>query len=104
MSQPPVRAVNALTLSATVVVLHAMRYTPAGIPALDLVLEHESVVPTMGSMRQVKLQVKAVAFGSLAETLATQVLGSGGLFQGFLTPARAGSKGLLFHIQDFKKP
>lgn len=98
------RAVNALALSATVVVVQTLRYTPGGVPALDLVLEHESQVPTLGFTRQVKLQLKAVAFGPLAETLATQALGSEGLFQGFLTHARAGNKGLLFHIQDFKKP
>jgi len=48
----------------------------------------------------VKLQLKAVAFGSLAETLSRQGLESVLRFQGFLANARNG-KGVVFHIQSF---
>ena len=76
-----------------------MRYTPAGIPALNLVLEHESEVVEAGVTRQVKLTVRAVVFGALAETSAKAELGKLQLFTGFLINART-SKSIVFHIQD----
>ena len=77
-----------------------MRYTPAGVPALNLRLENESQVEEAGSQRTVKVVVKAVAFGTLAERLAKQAIGSVWKFSGFLANARQG-KSLVFHIQDF---
>ena len=75
-----------------------MRYTPAGIPALNLVLEHESEVVEDGVNRQVKLIVRAVAFGALAETGSKLGLAKHYLFTGFLINART-SKSIVFHIQ-----
>ena len=77
-----------------------MRYTPAGIPALNLQLEHESETQEAGQPRQIKVAVKAVAFGALAERLAKQAIGSVWRFQGFLGNARHG-KSIVFHIQEF---
>ncbi|MEN9466760.1 MAG: hypothetical protein RL081_761 [Pseudomonadota bacterium] len=77
-----------------------MRYTPAGLPALNLRLEHESEVLEAGGKRVVKVVVKAVAFGTLAERLAKQALGSVWRFNGFLANARQG-KTVVFHIQEF---
>ena len=53
----------------------------AGLPAVDLRLEHESTLDEAGQSRQVKAALKAVAFGATAERLARQALGSG-LMQG----------------------
>ena len=79
-----------------------LRYTPAGVPVVNLVLEHESTQTELDTPRLVKLQLKAVAFGSLAETLSRQGLESVLRFQGFLANARNG-KGVVFHIQSFSK-
>ena len=77
-----------------------MRYTPAGLPALDFRLEHESETTEAGQGRQVKVAVKAVAFGSVAETLAKQAIGNSWKFSGFLATPRNG-KHPVFHIQSF---
>jgi len=77
-----------------------MRYTPAGLPALNLKLEHESEVTEAGGPRTVKVTVKAVAFGTSAERLAKQAIGSVWKFSGFLANARQG-KSIVFHIQEF---
>ena len=77
-----------------------MRYTPAGMPALNLRLEHESQVSEAGGQRTVKVAVKAVAFGTLAERLAKQAIGSVWRFSGFLATPR-NSKNVVFHIQEF---
>jgi primosomal replication protein N len=94
--------VNQLQLSAVVVQVQSLRYTPAGIPVLNIVLEHESEIVELDTPRQVKLQLRAMAFGAQAEILSRQGLDSASRFHGFLTNARNG-KGVVFHIQDFSK-
>ena len=79
-----------------------MRYTPAGLPALNMRLEHESQVSEAGGPRIVKVVVKAVAFGALAERLAKQAIGSSWKFNGFLANARQG-KAVVFHIQELSQ-
>jgi primosomal replication protein N len=95
-------AVNSLVLTACVAELGTLRFTPAGLPAIDLRLEHESTVIEAAQPRQIKAALKAVAFGSVAERLARQALGSLWRFQGFLaTPGTA--KHPVLHIQDFQQ-
>lgn len=93
---------NSLVLGALIAELDAMRYTPAGIPALDLKLVHESETQQAGQTRQIKVTVKAVAFGALAERLIKQPLGSAWRFSGFLGNARHG-KSIVLHIQEFSQ-
>jgi primosomal replication protein N len=95
-----VAAVNQLLLTACVAELGALRYTPAGLPAIDLRLEHESTVTEAAQPRQVKAAIKAVAFGTVAERLARQALGSLWRFQGFLATPGNG-KHPVFHVQEF---
>jgi primosomal replication protein N len=93
--------VNQLVLSACIVEASAMRYTPAGLPAIDMRLEHGSDVQEAGQARQVKSNLKAVAIGSVAERLVQQPLGLEFKFTGFLSSPR-NSKQIVFHIQDFQ--
>jgi primosomal replication protein N len=94
--------VNLVRLSAVVVQVQSLRYTPAGIPAINIVLELESQQVELDTPRLVKLQLRAVAFGAQAEILSRQGLDSVCEFHGFLANARNG-KGVVFHIQDFSK-
>ena len=91
---------NQVVLGARIAEASVLRYTPAGLPALDFRLEHESEVTEAGQQRQVKLAVKAVAFGSVAETLGKQPIGSNWQFTGFLATPRNGKHAVL-HIQSF---
>ena len=79
-----------------------MRFTPAGLPAIDLRLEHDSAQYEAGQTRQVKAAMKAVAFASVAERLAQLSLGSQWRFQGFLANPRQGKYPVL-HITDFQQ-
>ena len=92
--------VNQLVLSARIAEASSLRYTPAGLPALDFSLEHESEVTEAGQPRQAKVAIRAVAFGGLAETLGKQAIGSSWQFTGFLATPRNG-KHPVFHIQSF---
>ncbi len=96
MSEPA----NCFVLTACIAELEALRYTPAGVPALNLKLEHASSVTEAGQARQIKAVAKAVALGTMAERLAKQATGSVWKFSGFLATPRNG-KQLVFHIQEF---
>ena len=89
---------NVIALTACIAEASPLRYTPAGVPALNLILEHGSEVEETGVTRQVKLTIRAVAFGALAETSAQLELGKPKLFNGFLMNA-ATRKSIVFHIQ-----
>jgi primosomal replication protein N len=94
--------VNQTILSARIAEAAALRYTPAGLPAIDLTLEHESEALEAGLKRQVKVEIRAVAFGTDAETLSRQAIGSGFRFTGFLAAPRHGKHPVL-HIQSFQQ-
>lgn len=91
--------VNHCILTACIAELESLRYTPAGVPALNLVLEHGSSIEMAGQAQQVKAVVKAKAFGSIAERLAGQAIGSIWKFSGFLASSRNG-KQVHLQIQD----
>jgi len=93
---------NSLVLTARIAEVQSLRYTPAGIPAINLVLEHESQLQDLQGSRQVKMVMKAVAFAALAERLAVQAVGSSWKFQGYLTNSRLG-KSVVLQIQDFSQ-
>ncbi len=92
---------NRLTITASLLERAALRYTPAGVPVMDLLLGHQSPQQEAGQVRLVTLQLKAIGFGAIAESLGRQPLGVDLEAQGFLTNTRNG-KGVVFHIQDFK--
>ncbi len=92
---------NHVALNARIAEIGALRHTPAGLPALDLRLEHESEVVEAGQPRQVRAAVKAVAIGSVAEAIARQPVGSPWGFTGFLATPRNGKHPVL-HIQSFE--
>lgn len=91
-------AENRLVLTARIVATGVLRHTPAGIPALDLTLEHESLGQEAGQQRQVQVQVKSVALGVVAERLVAATLGAHARFEGFIAGSRR-FKGIVFHIQ-----
>jgi primosomal replication protein N len=94
--------VNCTELTACIAEQAALRYTPAGLPALDLILEHASEVKEAGQNRKIQLKLRALAFGSLAETLVKQPVGSVWTFKGFLATPRQG-KSVVLHIQEFQQ-
>lgn len=90
---------NRVLLSGSVLQRSAPRYTPAGLPALDLVLQHQSEVEQAGQPRKVSLEIKALAIGDITVPLSRLPLGSEARFAGFLASARNG-RGWLFHVTE----
>lgn len=93
---------NHVVLSACIAEAQVLRFTPAGLPAIELRLEHSSSQQEAGQQREVKAAVKAVAFGAMAERLAKQPMGSLWRFTGFLATPRNG-KHAVFHVQDIQQ-
>lgn len=92
--------VNQLLMTAHLSERSVLRYTPAGIPAIDTVLRHEGPVDEAGVRREVMVEIRAVALGDLATQLNVVSLGRKGLFGGFLGASR-NRKGVVFHITQF---
>ncbi|CAM3733424.1 primosomal replication protein N [Bordetella sputigena] len=90
---------NETALSAQVLEREPLRHTPAGIPVLEMLLEHASEVIEAGHPRRVELTIQAVALGDLALMLADIQLGASLQVQGFLAPVRQGAVKLKLHLQ-----
>jgi len=90
---------NRLVLTAQLVEKNALRYTPAGLPALDFSLRHESQVQQNGTPRLVSVDIRARAVGDITEALNALELGSHHGFAGFLGSQRNG-KGIVFHVTE----
>jgi len=88
---------NRLVLAATLAERGAVRYTPAGLPALDLVLTHQSEVSEDGQPRKVSFDIRAVAIGAITRQVGAMALGDPATFAGFLAAGRNG-RGQVFHI------
>ena len=88
---------NRLLLTAQLVERGAMRYTPAGLPVLDLGLKHESELMHNGQVRRVALEIKARGIGDITQALGRLEIGSAHGFAGFLGPQRNG-RGVVFHV------
>jgi primosomal replication protein N len=90
---------NRLVLTGCVVEKSALRYTPAGLPAIDLSLRHESQAMQNGTARQIAVDIKARAVGDITALLNRLELGSTHGFAGFLGSQRNG-KGIVFHVTE----
>ncbi|MBS0449175.1 MAG: primosomal replication protein N [Proteobacteria bacterium] len=90
---------NRMVLTAQLVQRDAMRYTPAGLPAIDLSLKHESEVVQDSQPRKVSFEIKARAIGAITQRVAALAIGSSYGFAGFLGSQRNG-RGIVFHITE----
>ena len=91
---------NRLVLTAQLVERAAVRYTPAGLPALDLSLKHESEVSQDGTPRKVSMEIRARVIGDdITRRMAQLEIGSTHGFAGFLGSQRNG-RGVVFHVTE----
>lgn len=100
------RMSNRLQLVASVIERDPVRYTPAGVPIVNCVLQHESEVVEAGVSRRVELTIPALAAGDISGKVAACGLGVHAHFDGFLARRHRNAKTLVFHItalQDIEK-
>jgi primosomal replication protein N len=79
----------------------ALRYTPAGIEALDFVLLHRSIQVEAGVPCDVQLQIGCVGFGTIARELLQYSPGALLQVSGFLRASRRGSRQVKLHVTRY---
>jgi primosomal replication protein N len=94
--------VNAVTLDARLQSRGDLRFTPAGVPALDFALEHESVQIEAGAERRVACEVAAVALGRVARELAGVAPGATIRCSGFLARRYRTGVSVALHVNAFE--
>jgi primosomal replication protein N len=88
---------NRMVLSAVLTAKDALRFTPAGLPALGLTLSHEGMLSEDGQPRKVSIEIRAVGIGAVTQMLSKLSLGEARVYTGFLASGRNG-RGLVLHI------
>lgn len=78
-----------------------LRYTPAGMPIVNALLQHSSQQMEAGIARLTEFEVAALAAGEISGRFSEAPLGGLYQFTGFLTRKSRNSKTLVFHIIDF---
>jgi len=94
---------NRVVLSGVLTAKDALRYTPAGLPALSLTLTHEGSVSEDNQPRKVSMEMRAVGIGAITQTLSKLSLGEASVYTGFLAAGRNG-RGLVLHITAVDAP
>ena len=89
-------------MSGRLLELGALRYTPAGVAAVEFKLGHESEQDEAGGKRAVQAEVGAIAFEAQARLLANAKLGTDLKVQGFLGAKSKRSKRLVLHATNIE--
>jgi primosomal replication protein N len=92
---------NSVTLDATLQSRGALRFTPAGVPALDFELAHESVQVEAGGERRVACELAAVALGPVATRIADIEPGARLRCKGFLARRYRTGITVALHVNEF---
>ncbi|MRW87765.1 primosomal replication protein N [Pseudoduganella sp. FT26W] len=92
---------NQLQFIALIAERDAMRYTPAGMPIVNAVLQHRSQQMEAGIARLSEFEISAIAAGEISGRFSQTPLAGLYQFTGFLNKKSRNSKSLVFHIIDF---
>jgi primosomal replication protein N len=93
---------NRLVLDATLAERGDLRYTPAGIPAVECTLRHASTQDEAGGERKVECELAAVAFGEPARSLARLPNGTALRCRGFLARRYRTGITVAMHVNEFE--
>lgn len=93
---------NRLEIGGRVIENSGLRYTPAGLPSVQLRLAHVSQQREAGREREVSCEVEALAFGETAISLAQVAAGSLLKLTGFVERRAARSTQLTLHITGYE--
>ena len=79
-----------------------MRFTPAGLPLLHLVLSHQSEQNEAGAAFRAELEAVVLVLGEAATELDRQPLGTRISVKGFLARKSRNSRQLVIRTEQFK--
>ena len=95
-------ALNQLRLCATLAERDALRYTPAGVPVVNCILQYAGETVEAQTPRQVEFAIAAMGIGQIGQRLERTPLGAMLDCEGFLARRHRNSKALVFHITGCK--
>jgi primosomal replication protein N len=90
---------NQLVLTATVDREEVLRYSPAGLPVLEMWLRHHSRQTEAGIERDVNCEVQAVLIGDSAKAFSGKLSGNAVTLTGFLCQRSMKNPRLVLHIE-----
>jgi primosomal replication protein N len=93
---------NEVSVDARLAARSDLRFTPAGVAALDFQLAHESTQAEAGGERHVTCDLAAVALGPIAKELATVDVGARLRCRGFLARRYRTGLSVAFHVNEFE--
>ena len=93
---------NRVELSGRLAELGALRHTPAGIPAIEFRVRHESEAVEAGSKRKVSAEIEAIAFEGQARLVSGCAPDSALRLEGFLCAKSRRSKKLVLHVTNIE--
>ena len=91
-----------MVLCANLMEVAAVRYTPAGIPAINFRVAHASTQIEAGDGRQVECEIPCVAMGTMAHLLATARPGDALKLTGFLAAKSLKSRIPVLHVNELQ--
>ena len=89
-------------MSGRLLELGTLRYTPAGVAAVEFKLGHESEQDEAAGKRTVQAEIAAIAFETQAKLLTGRPLGTPVRVQGFLAAKSKRSKRLVLHVTNIE--
>jgi primosomal replication protein N len=96
------KLLNCIELSGKLVERKALRYTPAGIPVSEGLLQHASAQTESGIERQVEVEIAVLALGETARWLQAAPLGGAVSVTGFLAARSRNSKTPVLHVNTIE--
>jgi primosomal replication protein N len=97
---------NQLKLNARVLTRDALRFSPAGVPILNLKLAHRSSQMESNAAREVEMEIDAVVIGALAQELTRKLEAVAAdarmQVEGFLARKYRSGPALELHITNFE--
>lgn len=93
---------NELRLTAMVAREDDLRYTPAGLPVLQIWLSHQSRQTQSDIERDVSFEMQAVLIGESAERLAGKLINQTVDISGFIAQRSLRNQRLVLHIESIE--
>jgi primosomal replication protein N len=91
---------NEVVIDGRVLKRKALRYTPAGIPVIELRVGHSSMQSEAGGRREARCEIDAIAIGEMAVEVAALKLDRPLRFGGFLAQRSVKDNRPVLHLQS----
>jgi len=95
--------VNRLVISGALIQVDPVRYSPAGVPIAEAVIQHRSSQTVATQARQVECELTIQASGSLAQQLAQLATGTQVKLEGALNRRSVKSRQLILILNRIEK-